>query len=108
MPKKTAAAASAASGSALTCGNAACRKALAPPLLRCGRCKAEAYCCKECQVLPPPRAAAREARLARLGSLARLAGLAGLAGLTRWARSARSLGSLGSLGSLAALAELAR
>jgi hypothetical protein len=57
MPKKTAAAASAASGAALTCGNAACRKALAPPLLRCGRCKAEAYCCKECQVLPPPRAA---------------------------------------------------
>jgi len=35
----------------------ACRKALAPPLLRCSRCKAEAFCCNECQVPRRPRAA---------------------------------------------------
>ena len=45
MHKKT------AGNAELKCGNAACRKALAPPLLRCSRCKAEAYCCKECQVM---------------------------------------------------------
>ena len=39
------------------CGNSACRQALAPPLLQCSKCKAEAYCCKACQVPPPPRAA---------------------------------------------------
>ena len=33
------------------CGNAACRKALTPPLLQC---KAAAYCSKACQVRPPP------------------------------------------------------
>ena len=32
------------------CGNAACRKALAPPLLKCFKCKGEAYCDKACQV----------------------------------------------------------
>ena len=35
------------------CGNAACGKALAPPLLQCSKCKAEAYCCKACQVEDP-------------------------------------------------------
>jgi hypothetical protein len=44
------------------CGT--CRKALAPPLLLCSRCKAVAYCCKECQVQPRPRAE-REARAKR-------------------------------------------
>ena len=34
---------------ALACGNAACGKALAPPLLQCSKCKGEAYCCKACQ-----------------------------------------------------------
>jgi hypothetical protein len=37
------------------CGNAACRKALAPPLLKCSKCKGEAYCCKACQVGEPGR-----------------------------------------------------
>ena len=46
----------AAGAAALACGNAACGKALAPPLLQCSKCKAEAYCCKACQVPPPPRA----------------------------------------------------
>ena len=36
----------------LSCGNAACGKALAPPLLQCSSCKAEAYCDKACQVGP--------------------------------------------------------
>ena len=58
MSKKAAAAATpAAGGAALACGNAACGKALAPPLLQCSKCKGEAYCCKACQVPPPPRAA---------------------------------------------------
>ena len=58
MSKKAAAAATPAAGvAALACGNAACGKALAPPLLQCSKCKAEAYCCKACQVPPPPRAA---------------------------------------------------
>ena len=35
------------------CGHAACRKTLMPPLLLCSKCKAEAYCCKECQVGHP-------------------------------------------------------
>jgi len=39
------------------CGNVACGKALVPPLLQCSKCKCEAYCCKACQVPPPPRAA---------------------------------------------------
>ena len=44
MNKKAAAAATAAAAaSALACGNAACGKALAPPLLQCSKCKAEAY-----------------------------------------------------------------
>ena len=30
-------------------------EALAPPLLQCSKCKAEAYCCKACQVPLPPR-----------------------------------------------------
>ena len=38
---------------ALACGNAACGKALAPPLLQCSKCKGEAYCCKACQVEDP-------------------------------------------------------
>ena len=50
------------------CGYAECRKALAPPLLWCSRCKAEFYCCKACQVAwtlqPPPRTERR----ARFGS----------------------------------------
>jgi hypothetical protein len=53
MPKKTAAAATPApapAAAALACGNAACGKALAPPLLQCSKCKGEAYCCKACQV----------------------------------------------------------
>ena len=37
------------------CGNAACRKTLTPPLLQCAKCKAAAYCSKECQVTPPPK-----------------------------------------------------
>ena len=54
MSKKAAAAATpAAGGAALACGNAACGKALAPPLLQCSKCKAEAYCCKACQVGDP-------------------------------------------------------
>ena len=58
MSKKAGAAATpAAGGAALACGNAECGKALAPPLLQCSKCKAEAYCCKACQVPPPPRAA---------------------------------------------------
>ena len=35
------------------CGNAACRQALAPPLLQCSKCKAKAYCCEACQVGDP-------------------------------------------------------
>ena len=56
MPKKTAAgaAAAAAGAAALACGNAACGKELVPPLLRCSMCKAQAYCCKACQVRVPP------------------------------------------------------
>lgn len=45
MPKKTAAKL-AADACALVCGNAACGKTLAPPMLKCSKCKAEAYCCK--------------------------------------------------------------
>ena len=66
MSKKAAAAAAApaAGAAALACGNAECRKALAPPLLQCSKCKAEAYCCKACQVGDPacPRHALRAAR----------------------------------------------
>ena len=43
------------------CGNAACSKALAPPLLQCSKCKAEAYCCKACQVGDPAATAAHHA-----------------------------------------------
>lgn len=48
----------------LECGNAACRKTLTPPFLQCAKCKAAAYCSKECQVPTrtcsalPPRARA--------------------------------------------------
>ena len=54
----------AAGAAALACGNAECRKALAPPLMQCSKCKAEAYCCKACQVGDPacPRHALRAAR----------------------------------------------
>ena len=65
MSKKAAAAYTPAAGNArLACGNAACGKALAPPLLQCSKCKAEAYCCKACQVGDPacPRHALRAAR----------------------------------------------
>ena len=63
MPKKTAVNADTpAAGGALVCGNSACGQALAPPLLQCSKCKAEAYCCKACQVPPPPRAARGGAR----------------------------------------------
>ena len=60
MPKKPAAKPAAA----LACGNAACGKALVLPLLQCSKCKAEAYCCKACQVGDPacPRHALCAAR----------------------------------------------
>jgi len=52
MSKKAAAArAPVPAAGALACGNSACGKALAPPLLQCSKCKAEAYCCKACQVV---------------------------------------------------------
>ena len=65
MSKRSAAAgAPAAPAAALACGNAACGKALAPPLLQCSKCKAEAYCCKACQVGDPaPLRTARRTRL---------------------------------------------
>ena len=69
MSKKAAAAATPAAGvAALACGNAACGKALAPPLLQCSKCKAEAYCCKACQVGDPgrPRCAQRAVRVCSL------------------------------------------
>ena len=78
MSKKAGAAATpAAGGAALACGNAECRKALAPPLLQCSKCKAEAYCCKACQVRDPaaptalhaPRPPARACSLTRARSL---------------------------------------
>jgi len=51
MSKKAGAAATpAAGGAALACGNAECGKVLAPPLPQCSKCKAEAYCCKACQI----------------------------------------------------------
>ena len=51
MPKKIADAAVPDAGvAALACGNAACDKELVPPLLRCSKCKSQAYCCKACQV----------------------------------------------------------
>ena len=54
----------AAGAAALACGNAACGKALAPPLLQCSKCKGEAYCCKACQVGDPaPRSSPCAARL---------------------------------------------
>ena len=61
MSKKAAAATPAAGVAALACGNAACGKALAPPLLQCSKCKAEAYCCKACQVGDPAAPAAHSA-----------------------------------------------
>ena len=62
MSKKAAAAATPAAGvAALACGNAACGKALAPPLLQCSKCKGEAYCCKACQVGDPGAPAAHSA-----------------------------------------------
>ena len=51
----------AAGAAALACGNAACGKALAPPLLQCSKCKGEAYCCKACQVGDPGAPAAHSA-----------------------------------------------
>ena len=36
-------------GSLDVCGHTGCRKPLRPPLLQCARCKAVAYCSKECQ-----------------------------------------------------------
>ena len=66
MSKRSAAAGAAApggapGGAALACGNAACGKALAPPLLQCSKCKGEAYCCKACQVGDPAAPAAHRA-----------------------------------------------
>ena len=62
MSKKAAAAATLAAGNArLACGNAECRKTLAPPLLQCSKCKGEAYCCKACQVGDPAAPAAHRA-----------------------------------------------
>ena len=62
MSKKAGAIATPADGSAaLACGNAECRKALAPPLLQCSKCKAEAYCCKACQVGHPAAPATHRA-----------------------------------------------
>ena len=78
MSKRSAAAgAPAAPAAALACGNAACGKALAPPLLQCSKCKGEAYCCKACQVGDPatpaahraPRSPARACSLTRARSL---------------------------------------
>ena len=57
MKKKADAAATpAAAAGALACG-----KALAPPLLQCSKCKAEAYCCKACQVGDPAAPTAHRA-----------------------------------------------
>ena len=53
------------------CGNSACRQALAPPLLQCSKCKAEAYCCKACQVGDPAAPAARRAPRTRVPASAR-------------------------------------
>ena len=62
MPKKTAVNADTpAAGGALVCGNSACGQALAPPLLQCSKCKAEAYCCKACQVGHPAAPATHRA-----------------------------------------------
>ena len=52
------------------CGNAACRQALAPPLLQCSKCEAKAYCCQACQVGDPATHRAPCAR-ARVCSLTR-------------------------------------
>ena len=63
MPKKTAVAAPApAAGGALVRGNSACGQALAPPPLQFSKCKAEAYCCKACQVGDPAAPAAHRAQ----------------------------------------------
>ena len=74
MSKKAAPAATPAAGvAALACGNAACGKALAPPLLQCSKCKGEAYCCKACQVgdpaVPAAHSAVRVCSLTRARSL---------------------------------------
>ena len=62
MSKKAAAGATPAAGvAALACGNAACGKALALPLLQCSKCKGEPYCCKACQVGDPAAPAAHSA-----------------------------------------------
>ena len=73
MSKKGAAVATPAAGNAtLACGNTACGKTLAPPLLQCSKCKAEAYCCKACQVrdpAPPRTVRRRVCSLTRARSL---------------------------------------
>ena len=71
MSKKAAAAATPAAGNArLACGNAECRKTLAPPLLQCSKCKGEAYCCKACLVGDPgAQRAVRVCSLTRARSL---------------------------------------
>ena len=38
-----------AAANALLCADASCRALLRPPLLQCAKCKAAAYCSKECQ-----------------------------------------------------------
>ena len=62
MPPKRAAKPAPGAAAALACGNAACGKTLAPPLLQCSKCKAEAYCCKACQVGDPAAHRAPAAR----------------------------------------------
>ena len=54
MSKKAAAVATPATGGAArACGNVACGKALAPPMLQCSKCKGDAYCGKACNVGDP-------------------------------------------------------
>ena len=55
----------------LECGNAACRKTLTPPFLQCAKCKAAAYCSKECQVPPPAHTCSALRPSTRLRTLTR-------------------------------------
>ena len=53
------------------CGNAACGKALAPPLLQCSKCRAKAFCCEACQVGDPADPATHHSPRARAPASAR-------------------------------------